>query len=690
MAVTPKAFPPRKRRPSAGAFISPKFSNRELVQSLLLLSQDISYLKPFKYLLRRSSLSMIRKVKLLEALFEELLRSNGPGFSASVVLCLEEMYILLQRIKTLIEDCANGSKMWLLMQAEAASNAFRELTSELSTLLDVFPVAELGLGEDLEELIRLIRKQCSSHSQAAEPLVDSSDNRLRLDVVAILKRIKDEIVPDQPKLAEVFERLGLLDSSSCREEMESLEEELQNQVDERSKSEVVALIGLVRYAKCVLYGGSTPSSDFRQRRSASGLAIPADFRCPITLDLMQDPVVVATGQTYDRGSISLWIQSGHNSCPKTGQTLAHTNLIPNRALRNLIALWCREQRIPFEATPSGEGGKSHSLATTKAALEATKMTASYLINKLASSTSILEAANGVIYELRVLAKTDSESRTCIAEAGAIPLLVRYLGSDIGLANPSLQVNAVTTILNLSILEANKARIMETDGAINGIIEVLQSGSTWEAKGNAAATIFSLSGVRTYVKRLGRKKRVIQGLIDLAREGPNNSKRDALAAILNLATDRETVGRLIEGGVLEMVSELIDCLQEEAVMVHEAVVRRGGIVAAAAAYATIQKLAVLLREGSDRSRESAASTLVLICRKGGSEAVAELATVLGIERVIWELMGTGTPRAKRKAASLLRILRRWAAGLDSAGVSEPYMTTNMTTAVSSSTRIMLPS
>lgn len=166
MAVTPKAFPPRKRRPSAGAFISPKFSNRELVQSLLLLSQDISNLKPFKYLLRRSSLSMIRKVKLLEALFEELLRSNGHGFSASVVLCLEEMYILLQRIKTLIEDCANGSKMWLLMQAEAASNAFRELTSELSTLLDVFPAAELGLGEDLEELIRLIRKQCSSHSQA--------------------------------------------------------------------------------------------------------------------------------------------------------------------------------------------------------------------------------------------------------------------------------------------------------------------------------------------------------------------------------------------------------------------------------------------------------------------------------------------------------------------------------------------
>ncbi|KAK4755452.1 hypothetical protein SAY87_009209 [Trapa incisa] len=691
MAMNPQAFLPRRRRPSAASFISPKFSRMELLQSLVLLSQDITNLQPFKYLLRPTFLSMIRKVKLLESLFEELLR-NSRRFSASssAVLCLEEMYILLQRIKTLIEDCTNGSKIWLLMQAEATSNAFSEITSELSTLLDVLPVAELGLGDDMEELVGLVRRQCSAHSKAAEPLVAPSDESLRRDVALILKKIEDEVVPNQPKLKEVFERLGLLDSSSCRDEMESLEEEVQNQANERSKSEVVALIGLVRYAKCVLYGGSTPRTDFQQRRSASGLAVPSDFRCPITLDLMRDPVVVATGQTYDRDSISLWIQSGHSSCPKTGQTLEHSNLIPNRALRNLIALWCREQRIPFEETPPGEGGsRSHSTAANKAALEATKMTASYLINKLAGSSS-MEAANTIIYELRVLAKTDSDSRTCIADAGAIPLLVGYLGADVGSANPSLQVNAVTTMLNLSILEENKTKIMEADGAIDGIVGVLQSGATWEAKGNAAAAIFSLSGVRSYVRRLGRRADVVKGLIGLAMEGPNSSKKDALAAILNLATDRDTAGKLVEAGVLEMASELMGGLQDEAVAVLEAVVRRGGAVAAVASYATIHKLTVLLREGSERSRERAVSTLVMICRKAGPEAVAELATVQGIERIIWELRGTGTLRAKRKAASLLKIIRRWVAGQDSAAVSEPYMTTNMTTAVSSSTRIMLPS
>ncbi|CAN0846822.1 U-box domain-containing protein 16 [Linum grandiflorum] len=375
---------------------------------------------------------------------------------------------------------------------------------------------------------------------------------------------------------------------------------------------------------------------------------------------MRDPVVVATGQTYDRESISLWIESGHNTCPKTGQSLAHTNLIPNRALKNLISMWCREQKIPFETTENTQ--RSNGVIPNKAAMEATRMTVSFLTKELSGSQS-MEAANGVVYELRALAKTNSDSRSFISEAGAIPLLIRYLGSDIGSVLPNLQVNAVTTILNLSILEANKTQIMETDGALNGIIEVLRSGATWEAKGNAAATIFSLSGINSYRKRLGRKNRVIKGLMDLAQLGPNSSKRDALVAILTLAGDRDTVGKLIEAGVVEIVTGVLDSLPEEAVTILEVVVKKGGLAAIAAVYNKIKKLGVLLREGSETSRESAAATLVTICRKGGSEMVAELAAMPGIERIIWELMGTGTVRARRKAATLLRILRRWAAGLD---------------------------
>ena len=537
---------------------------------------------------------------------------------------------------------------------------------------------ELNLNDDIEELVVLIRKQCSND----KPYVDPRDDEVKRAVLGLLDSIKSEIVPEQSKLAEIFSKLGLRDASSCREEIENLQEEVlsQNQSDEKSKSEAISLIGLVRYAKCVLFGASTPDPDTPRRKPATEAVIPPDFRCPISLDLMRDPVVVATGQTYDRDSIKLWIDSGHATCPKTGQTLAHTELVPNLGLKNLIAMWCREKKIPFEAT--GSKVKVNGIRTNKTALEAVRMTASFLVNKLSALES-MEAATGVVYELRVLAKTDHDSRACIAEAEAIPLLVRYLGSAVGLKHSSLQVNAVTTLLNLSILEENKTRIMETDGALNGIIEVLRSGATWEARGNAAATIFSLTGVHAHRKKLGRKARVIKGLMELAKEGPTSSRRDALAAILNLAGEREIIGKLIESGVVQMSVELMDRLPEEAVTILESVVKRGGFIAIAAAYSAVKKLGMVLRDGSERVQESAAATLVTICRKGGLELVTELASLPGIERTIWELMATGTMRSKRKASTLLRILRRWSAGLD-VDVMDGHTTTV------TSSRIAIPS
>ncbi|TKY63621.1 U-box domain-containing protein 16 [Spatholobus suberectus] len=690
MAISPEAFQTRKRRPSGASFISPKLNDLNLLYSLLQLTDQICTLNltnTANFLLNRTSSSTIRKTQLLGVVFEDLIRvsnSNPVLFPYSLVLCLEEMHIVLHKVKTLIEDSSNASKFNLLMQIETVADNFHRLTGELSTLLDVFPLQELDLNDDVRELVLLVRKQCSE----SKPAIGTEQISLRNEVVSVLDRIKNEIVPDQAHLSSIFEKLEIRDASSCRAEIENLEEEIHNRSEEQSKTDLVALIGLVRFAKCVVFGASTlsPQNVTLRRNHSSELVIPADYRCPISLELMRDPVVVATGQTYDRVSIKLWMDSGHNTCPKTGQTLSHTDLIPNRVLRNMIATWCREQRIPFEA--EAVAGKINGGVTNKAALEATRMTVSFLVNKLKDNINDplpVEDTNGVVYELRVLAKTDSDSRACIAEAGAIPLLVRLLSFGGDERNPSLQVNAVTTILNLSILEANKTRIMETDGALNGVAEVLIAGATWEAKANAAATVFSLSGVPAFRKRLGRKTRVVSGLVDLARAGPEGAKRDALAAVLNLAADRETVARLVEGGAVAMAAEVMAAMPEEGVTILEAVVKRGGLVAVAAAYAGIKKLGAVLREGSERARESAAATLVTMCRKGGSEIVAELAAVPGVERVIWELMAVGSVRGRRKAATLLRILRRWAAGLDG-GEAEGLSTTTM---VTSSTTVVVP-
>ncbi|XP_073289196.1 U-box domain-containing protein 16 [Primulina huaijiensis] len=680
MAVSQDNFPARKRRPSAGAFVSPGYSDQKLLRSLFLLSQEVSSLQPLNVLLNTSSASVIRKSRLISVVFEDLVSTQVNIISPSAALCFEELYIVLQRMKILVEDCSSCSKMWLLTQIHSISISFHQLIAEFSTLLDIFPSKEMKLNEDVQELLDLIIKQCSD--QAAD-CVDCGAEDLRAEVLKMLENIKKEIVPDYRNLSEIFKALDLNDSTSCSNEIENLEDEVQNQKDDKSKADVIALIGLVRYAKCVLYGASTPRNSRMLRQATGEVNIPADFRCPISLDLMRDPVVVSTGQTYDRASICQWIESGHDTCPKTGQTLTHTQLIPNLALKNLIAMWCRDQRIPFESTEN-INATPNGVFLNKTALEAVKMTVSFLVNNLTASQTT-ESINRVVHELRVLAKTDSDSRACIAEAGALPLLVLLLGSE----HPNLQVNAVTTILNLSILEANKTRIMETDGLLNGVIEVLRSGATWEAKGNAAATIFSLTGVHAHRKKLGKKTRVVKALLDLARLGPTSPKRDAMMAILNLAADREAVGKLIEGGVVDIMGgEQPESLLETAVAVLEVVMKRGGLLAVATAYRgnLVKRLTTVLREGSDRAIENAVATLVIICRRGGSEMVAEVAAISGIERVVWEIMGSGTGRGRRKAATLLRILRRWAAGLVGEQLNNQQHSTTVDTNL---TRIVVP-
>lgn len=123
-----------------------------------------------------------------------------------------------------------------------------------------------------------------------------------------------------------------------------------------------------------------------------------------------------------------------------------------------------------------------------------------------------------------------EDRRLIAEAGAIPFLVTLLGSS----DPRTQENSVTALLNLSIYPKNKVSIMSTFGALDGIIDVLQTGKTAEARENAAAAIFSLSMIDDYKAVIGAHTRAVPALVRLLSEGTAVGKKDAVTALFNLA------------------------------------------------------------------------------------------------------------------------------------------------------------
>jgi len=50
------------------------------------------------------------------------------------------------------------------------------------------------------------------------------------------------------------------------------------------------------------------------------MKIRTEFLCPITYDLLSDPVIAADGNTYERAAIEKWISKTQTS-PLSGETL---------------------------------------------------------------------------------------------------------------------------------------------------------------------------------------------------------------------------------------------------------------------------------------------------------------------------------------------------------------------------------
>jgi len=63
---------------------------------------------------------------------------------------------------------------------------------------------------------------------------------------------------------------------------------------------------------------------------------PNEFLCPITGEIMVDPVTTSGGHTYEWSAISRWFREGNNTDPKTGLKLNNNILYPNHALRSAI------------------------------------------------------------------------------------------------------------------------------------------------------------------------------------------------------------------------------------------------------------------------------------------------------------------------------------------------------------------
>ncbi|XP_057804640.1 U-box domain-containing protein 1-like [Salvia miltiorrhiza] len=656
-----------------------------LLESLILVSDEVASVEKAPLLQRKNISTMMRRIRLLSSLFEEIQEQvQKQPLPPSSMLCLTELYSVIRRVKILIESSVQGSLLWNLMQTESVSNQFYTLVKEMGRALDILPLSLLDLTADTKEQVELLHKQ----ARRAQLYVDhieaqTRDELIRTAVINSVRNQESKGFVDLIRVRDSLSSIGLNSPAQVEEEISKLEAEAEKQagtgglVVVSNINSLISLISISRTAVFSVEENSTTHEDLKKRKvptsnrqdqsfsSCVAVSVPDEFRCPISLDLMNDPVIVASGHTYDRSSIAQWINSGHHTCPKSGQRLIHMALIPNYALRSLIQQWCQENMIPTTSSSEVErsGSKRRSsceaavdhISVTKAAADAVKMMAEFLVGKLATGSRDIQRQ--AAYELRLLAKTGMDNRSIIAEAGAIPFLVTLLGSP----DSRIQENAVTALLNLSIHENNKMLIMAA-GAIGSIVEVLQSGNTMEARENAAATIFSLSIIGEHKAIIGAHPRAIPALVRLLGEGTTAGKRDAATALFNLALFNANRGKVILSGAVPLLIDLLT--DDKAGITDDALAVLALLLGCAQGLEEIRRsrdlvplLIDLLRFGSSKGKENAITLLLGLCKDGGEEVAPRLLMNPFSIPSLQRLTADGSLKARRKADALLRILNR---------------------------------
>ncbi len=70
--------------------------------------------------------------------------------------------------------------------------------------------------------------------------------------------------------------------------------------------------------------------------------VPRAYECPITYQIMQDPVfIVSSGYTYERAAITNIINNGNALDPFTRHPITLEDIMPNRAIKDAIDEWKR-------------------------------------------------------------------------------------------------------------------------------------------------------------------------------------------------------------------------------------------------------------------------------------------------------------------------------------------------------------
>ncbi|KAF4388531.1 hypothetical protein CsatB_007979 [Cannabis sativa] len=609
-----------------------------VVEELVGVVEMVAQFGDYRRTQRKECYNLVRRMKLLLPLFEELRDLDG-SISDKDIACLCNLKKTLVLAKKLLKTCNEGSKLYLALESEAIMVRFHTIFDKLSQALDDLHYDDLPISEEVREQVELMSLQL----KRAKKRTDTQDIELAMDMMVVFSR-KDDRNADRA----IVERLGKKIELHTVEDLKLETIAVRNLIKEKGHNaeSTQHLIDLLNKFKQVAGMEEINILDEpvmpKMLAKCPSLMIPHEFLCPITLEIMTDPVIVASGQSYERESIQKWFDSNHRTCPKTRQTLPHLTLASNYALKNIILQWSEKNnfKLPSKDNPGDHESSSADL----------KEEILSLVEGLSSSH--LETQRKAVKKVRLLSKENPENRILIAHNGGIPPLVQLLSYP----DSKIQEHAVTALLNLSIDESNK-KLIAREEAIPAIIEVLQKGSI-EARENSAAALFSLS-ILDDNKMIVGLSNGIPPLVELLQNGTIRGKKDAATALFNLSLNQANKTRAISAGIVAPLLQLLNDrnlgMIDEALSIFLLIAAHPDGRQEIGQLSFIETLVEFIREGTPKNKECAASVLLELASNNSSFILAALQ--FGVYEYLDDMAKNGTNRAQRKANALLQLMSK---------------------------------
>ncbi|XP_016480059.2 U-box domain-containing protein 44 isoform X1 [Nicotiana tabacum] len=519
--------------------------------------------------------------------------------------------------RQLISDCSKKNKVYLLMSCRSIAKRIENITREISRALTCIPLASLDVSSGIkEEIVQLIDSMRTAEFRAAiaeEEILEKIES-------GIQQRNVDRSYANN-LLVLIAEAVGVsTESSALRREFEEFKSEIDNarlRKDQAEALQMDQIIALLERADAATSRQEKEKKYFTKRKSLGSQPLEPllSFYCPITRDVMTDPVETPSGHTFERSAIEKWLAEG-NLCPMTSTPLNNTMLRPNKTLRQSIEEW-----------------KDRNTMITIASM------------KLKLSSTGEEEVLNCLEQLRDLCEQREIHREWVIMEDYIPILIKLLGSK------SRDIrNLVLEVLCVLAKDGDdaKERIAEVDKSLESIVHSL--GRRIGERKSSVALLLELSNCKSVQESIGKVQGCILLLVTMSTCDDNKAAKDARDILENISFSDDNVilmakanyfkyllQRLSSGcsdvklrmaktlGEMELTDHNKSCLFEEGVL-HSllSLLSHGEIEVKQASVKALLNLSSLPKNGQEMIRQGVMRPLLdTLYRHSSSQSLREL-------------------------------------------------------------------